>query len=131
MARRLSRQSVAAHVAERLVAGDKEVIKQLAAYIVQNRQTRNIDLFVRDIEARLLSMGHATVDATSAFSLSDTTKAEIKTFIKEQTGANEVVLREHIDESVLGGVRLRTPGRELDSTLARKLTLLRTRLKKA
>lgn len=131
MARRLSRQAVAAHVAERLVAGDKNVIRQLAAYIVDNRQTRSVDLFIRDIEARLLSLGYATVDATSAFSLSSATKAEVEAFIKEQTGAKNVILREHVDESVLGGVRLRTPGRELDSTLARKITLLRTRLKKA
>lgn len=131
MARRLSRRSVAVHVAERLAAGDKTVVNQLAAYIVENRQTRNIDSFVRDIESRVLAMGTATVDVTSAFSLSEATRAEIKSFIKKQTGVSEVALRERVDESVLGGVRLRTPGRELDATLARKITLLRTRLKKA
>lgn len=131
MARRMSRRSVAAYVAERLIAGDDTVVEQLAAYIIESKQVRNIELFVRDVEARLLGMGYAMVDVKSAFPLSGSTKAEVKSFIEEQTGASEVVLRESVDESVLGGVRLRVPGREIDATLARNLTLLRTRLKKA
>lgn len=131
MARRLSRRVVSSHVAERLVAGDTGVVKKLAAYLIDARQVRNLEIFVRDVEEKLLDMGHAVVDVTSHFSLTDAVKAEIEAFVKDQTGAKDVSLRTHTDESVLGGARIRVPGRELDATIARHLTVLRTRLKKA
>jgi len=131
MARRLSRRRVADYVATALLANDVAVLKKLAAYLIETRQTNNFDLFVRDIETVLASKGHVIGDVTSAFSLADATRKEIDAFIKNQTGATSVQLRERVDPTVLGGFRLRIPGQEHDTTVARQLTTLRTRFKKA
>lgn len=131
MARRISRRAVSSHVAERLLAGDFEVIKALAAYLIETRQTRNVELFVRDIESVMLAKGHAIVDVTAAFELADKTKAEIAKFVTEKTNANNVEIRESVDPSVIGGLKLQLPGKEMDATIARHLTVLKTRFKKA
>ncbi|NCS83051.1 F0F1 ATP synthase subunit delta [Candidatus Saccharibacteria bacterium] len=131
MARRLSRRVVTSFVAERLQEGDKSVVKQLAAYLVTTRQIRMLALYVRDIESSLAKKGDVSADVTTAFSLSAETKKHINAFVAAETGALSVSLREHVKSEVLGGLRLHIPGKELDTTVQRQLTTLRTQLKKA
>ncbi len=128
---RLSRRAVTTYIAERLSAGDKKVIPSLAAYLIDTKQTAQLEIYVRDIQALMAARGYVVADVTAAFSLAESTKLEINRFIKSQTGATKVELRQHVDETVLGGVKLQIPGRELDATIARHLTVLRTRFKKA
>ena len=131
MARRLSRRAVTTYVAEQLAAGNAQSIAQLAAHLVLTGHVRESNLYIRDIEANLADAGHVVAEVTSAFDLSAETKQHIEQFIKNKTAASQVTLRESIDPAVLGGVRVRTPGRELDATVRRHLVALRTQFKKA
>ena len=131
MARRLSRRAVATFVAEQLRAGDMSVIKQLAAYLISTRQTRMAQLFVRDIEASLAKKRHLFADVTTAFDMTVEIKKQIQTYLTKETGATAVTLRERVDPDVLGGVRVHIPGHEIDTTVQRQLTVLRTSFKKA
>jgi F-type H+-transporting ATPase subunit delta len=111
----------------RLLKGDdaKIVIKELAAYLLDGRRTREAELIVRDIEARLLANGTALVTTTSARELSDESKRSIKELVKtEQPGVKDIILREQIDESVIGGVRIELPGKLADFTVKAKLDKL-------
>ena len=67
----------------------------------------------------------------SAFDLSAETKKALEAFVKTKTKATQVSLSNMVDPSVLGGVKITIPGRELDQTVARQLTVLKTRFKKA
>jgi F0F1-type ATP synthase delta subunit len=133
MARKLSRRSLALYVAARLEKGtsQKEIARQLAAYLATTHRTKELSLIVRDIQFYLAEKGHIAGTVTSAHELSATTLALIEAFAKEKTGAEDVSLERLIDESVLGGIKLEIPGYELDTTIARQLTLLKTRYKKA
>jgi F0F1-type ATP synthase delta subunit len=51
--------------------------------------------------------------------------------VKQHTGAKTVSLENSIDASVLGGVKISIPGRELDATITHSLNILKTRFKKA
>jgi F0F1-type ATP synthase delta subunit len=42
-----------------------------------------------------------------------------------------VTLSNMVNSEVIGGVKITVPGRELDQTVARQLTVLKTRFKKA
>jgi len=124
---KLSRRKLSDHVAMRLLKGDdaKIVIKELAAYLLDGRRTREAELIVRDIEARLLANGTALVTTTSARELSDESKRSIKELVKtEQPGVKDIILREQIDESVIGGVRIELPGKLADFTVKAKLDKL-------
>lgn len=133
MARKLSRRALTQHVASRLVAGDdrETLLNQLAAYLVQTRRTHEAPLIIRDIQYYLAENGVVAGSVVSAFALTDATLKEIEAFTKTATNASEVQLETTIDPSVIGGIKLSLPGKELDATVSRKLTLLKTRYKKA
>ena len=69
MAERISRRSLAEYIADRLVAGDTTVIEQLAAYLIETRRTKQVDLYVSDIEYALIDRGVVIADVTSAHHL--------------------------------------------------------------
>jgi F0F1-type ATP synthase delta subunit len=129
MAHRISRRLLARHLGEQLLAGvsQKEVATSLAAYLVESRRTKEITLIIDDITAYLAENGVVVASVTSAFDLADSTKQALKVLIEQSTGAKKIELEETVDPSVLGGVKLALPGRELDATIARKLNQLRAK----
>lgn len=123
MAQRLSRRKIAAYAADKLVAGETpaRVMKEVAAYLETARRTREYELLVRDIEDALAQRGVTVANVASAHPLSSTTKKEISALI----GKGSLQLRETVDPSLLGGVRVDIPGKRFDGTLRRKLGLLK------
>ncbi len=123
MAMRVSRRKIATHVADQLVAGvpAKKALQQVAAFLVDTRRTRELELVVRDIEDVLAAKGVVVADVTSAYPLGQTLQAAIGKLV----GGTQVALRETVDPSVLGGVRIDTPGQRFDGTIRRKLTALK------
>ena len=130
---KLSRRAVSEYIAERLIAGEPQqvLLEQLAAYLIESRRTKELNLMVRDIQYYLAEKGYVSGTVTAAFELSKDAEAAIKVYAKSETGAKHIQLDTVIDPSVLGGVRLSLPGKELDTTISRKITLLKTRYKKA
>jgi len=130
---KLSRRAIAIYIAEQLTgkADSQKVIFQLAAYLVDTRRTKELSLIIRDIQFYLSEAGAVSGVITTANALTAETKKAIEKYIKEQTGAKTVALDSLIDPSVIGGVKVSIPGRELDATVSRSLTVLKTRYKKA
>ena len=130
MARTL-RRKLAQHAAERLLAGDAAVIDELAALIIAERREREVDLLVQDIEAKLAERGTVVATVESATPLDTVTKDEIKNLLSSKTNASnqdvKVLLRESIDQALIGGFKLRTPTATLDATIAKKLNDLRAK----
>jgi len=130
---KLSRRAIAMYVAEQLTSGadSKGIILQLAAYLVDTRRTKELPLIIRDIQYYLAETGSVSGVITTATVLSAETKKAIETYIKQQTGAKTVALDSLIDPTVIGGVKVSIPGRELDATVSRSLAILKTRFKKS
>lgn len=124
---KLSRRKLSDYAATRLLEGKNKqaVLKELAAHLVDTGRTRELELIVRDIEARLLVNGTALVTVVSARELSASAKQTVKDLVKsKEPGVKEVILREQIDESVIGGVRVELPGSVADFTVKAKLDKL-------
>lgn len=131
MARKISRRQLAAYVAKQLSDGKRaSALRQLAGYLVDTRRTKELEVIVRDIMHHLARSGIVHAQVVSAFELSNETKAFVKEFVAQQTQATEVTLHSVIDERVLGGLKISTPGKELDTTIAHHLATLRTTAKK-
>jgi F-type H+-transporting ATPase subunit delta len=122
MSTRLSRRKIAVYASEKLLSGTskKEVLRELAAYLIDTRRTRELELLVRDIEDVLASRGVVVADVVSAHPLTATLKAEVNKMI-----GGKVHIREAIDESVLGGIRIDLPGKRFDGTIRHKLNALK------
>ncbi|MBL8122043.1 F0F1 ATP synthase subunit delta [Candidatus Saccharibacteria bacterium] len=120
---KLSRRKLAQYVASRVQGGHvpEAVLQEVAAYLVESRRVREMPLLVRAIEDALLEHGVVVATVTSARPLDDT----LREAVKAQAGGAEVHLREIIDSSVLGGVRLQTPDALFDGTVQHKLQALR------
>lgn len=130
---KLSRRAIASYVAHELsdAARRKKAVLQLAAHLVDTHRTQELPLIVRDIEYYLAENGMVNGTVTSAFDLSAETMQAIEKYVQFKTGAQSVSLEHFVDPSVVGGVKVTTPGHELDATVKRSLTLLKTRFKKA
>lgn len=119
----LSRRKIALYVADSAASGvvPGRVLAEVAAYLLESRRLRELPLVVRAIEEVLADKGVVVATVTSARTLDEA----LRTRIVEQIGAKEVHLREVVDPTVIGGVRLQTPDVSFDATVIHKLQALR------
>jgi F0F1-type ATP synthase delta subunit len=130
---RLSRRSIASYIARELVEGTtpkNTLFMELAAFLIDAKRTKELDLIIKDIEYCLADKGVMRATIISAHELTTETKKALEDFVKKETNATTVSLSSHVEPAVLGGVKISIPGRELDQTIARQLTVLKTRFKK-
>lgn len=66
-------------------------------------------------------------EVTTASPLSDSARASLQEKLSANVG-KPVTLRERVDASIIGGIRINIGGRVLDGSLAKQLTSLRTAL---
>lgn len=126
---RISRRRVAQSVAEQLLAGQdqQQVLRRLGAYLVETHQTDQVDRYASDIEYECARAGVVVADIVTARPLSSVVRQAVESFVRAHDGGQVVVVvvREHIDQAVLGGVAITTPLRHLDATLASRLRRLK------
>ena len=128
MATKLTRRAVTRYVADQLVSGAdaNNVIAQLAAYLVVQRKTKQIDSFIADIEIELAARGVVVADVTTARPLSEELRQSVEALIATQTGGRHVALREHVDRDIIGGMIIRSAGTEYDRSIKRAVRALRS-----
>lgn len=127
MSSKLSRQKLSSYAAERLAHGDDvtAVMQTVAAYLIDMGREREAQLLVRDVEAKLLEHGIALADTVSARTLTDEAKKSVEQLIRDSySNVTKVILRESIDPSVIGGVKVVLPNARLDATVKAKLEKL-------
>jgi ATP synthase F1, delta subunit len=125
MVTKLSRRKIATVVAERLLEGDKTIIKDLAGYLFYTKQTRSINLLIRDIENALLDKGVLVAKVVSVHDLADSVKKQIDAFLLDESGANSVQVQYSIDKDLIGGIQISTPQAILDTSIKNKLQRLK------
>ena len=129
MAAPLSRRKMAQYIAEQLAAGAEhgKLLRQVAAYLMAHKQTKQVELLLADVADELAS-GHGTVMAEiiSARALSSELKQSIASFVKSEHKAVHIQINESVDPSIIGGVIIKTPGFEFDSSIRTKLNRLRS-----
>lgn len=125
----LSRRKLASHIAAELVAGKSvaDVLQQTAAYLIDHKLVGQAELLVRDVEA-ILARDHGIVlaEVISARELSNGIIKNIEQFVAHAEGAKQVEVSASVDPSLLGGVIIRTPRAELDTTVRKQLNALRS-----
>ena len=122
MAVKLSRRKIAEYVADKVREGQSinHVIDEVAAYLVDNRQTRSAELVARATEDALMSRDIVVASVASARPL---TEAQ-KDFIRALFDGKKVYMDETVEPDLIGGIKVEAPGMRLDSTIKRKLHAL-------
>lgn len=121
MTDKLSRQKLATYIANQLKAGNSDALNQLAAYLVETGRTDEADRIVLSAQELLERDGYVYAEVTTATKLS----ADMKTKVADLLQATDIEIKETIDPDVLGGIRVKTPSRLFDATIARRLQNLR------
>jgi F0F1-type ATP synthase delta subunit len=120
-----SRSKIASTIADKTLqdgAVSKEYAREIAAYLMSEGRTGELDSLLRDVLGDWAEKGYVEVLARTAHELSDAEKAEIKQQIgAHYPNAKEVVVTEVHDPSVVGGVRLSLAGQQLDMTVEAKI----------
>lgn len=125
----VSRRKLASYVADQLTSGAdaSTLMKQTASYLIEHKQTAQVELLVRDVEA-ILARQHGVVLAhvVSARELSNGLIKQIEQFVARAEDAKQVEVSTSTDPSLLGGVIIRTPRAELDTTVRKQLNALKS-----
>lgn len=132
MAAGFSRRRLAAYVAEQIAAGAEvsALLRQVAAYLIDTRATRDVNVVAATIEEALAERGIVVAEVTMAHALSAALQKQLKTevtVLAKQSGTapvTSVQLRQVVDPSVIGGVKIALPGQHYDGTIQHKLTAL-------
>lgn len=127
--RLVSRRKLAKYAAEQILAGNDAVLEEIAGFLVHEKHEREVELLARDIEVELAERGTVVATVESARALDLATKDEIKNLLSSNASDQDinVLLRESIDQALIGGFKLRTPTATLDATIAKKLNDLRAK----
>lgn len=125
----LSRRKIAHYIATELAAGKPAhaIMQQAAAYLIDHKLVGQTELLVHDVES-VLARDHGVVlaEVVSARELSAGIIKSIEQFVTSAEGAKQVEVSASVDPSLLGGVIIRTPRAELDTTIRKQLNALRS-----
>lgn len=121
---KLSRAKIAAFFANEIANGAADAIPRLTALLVEDSRVRELDLIAADIEQELSSRGIIVADVTSALPLDEGFEEAIRQLLAVRTD-DKVVMREHVDERLIGGIKIKVGERELDASILNKLNRLR------
>jgi len=98
------------------------LVRQLAAYLIDIKQTQQLDLLLQDVADELyVQEGRLNAVITTATPASQTTKDAVASLLTKATGAKSVEVTAATDPSLLGGVIVRTPRQQLDASVRRQL----------
>lgn len=128
MAAKASRRQIARAVVRILRTEPKQrqaILRSVAAYMVETKQTRQLDLLVKDIARELQSQDkHLFAEVQTAFALDDAARRDLQARLQTSTGAASVELDETVVPELLSGVIVRTPEHQQDLSARRKLSQL-------
>lgn len=125
---RVSRRALAGYAADQLLAGKAvpALAAEMAAALQVADKLKEVDLLLSDITWELERRGAlVNADVISARPIPEKLLAELKSHLRQATGAKRIKLHQKVDKTVLGGLKIETANRTWDETVRRKITDLR------
>lgn len=104
------------------VADSQELAREIAAYLITERRTNELESILRDIMQIRASHGIIEAEVATAHDLQTRDITEIKQLLqKSYPAAKQVNVGTHLDASVVGGLRIDMPEEQLDMSIAARL----------
>jgi F0F1-type ATP synthase delta subunit len=103
----------------------KNLAQAIAAYLVAEHQTKDLDAIMRDVMTDRAKNGIIEAQLTTAFPLSSEVKQQVQTLLQQEyPTAKQLVYQENVRPEVLSGIKIQTPDKQLDETARGKLDQL-------
>jgi F0F1-type ATP synthase delta subunit len=120
---KLSRKELAETIARLIHEDDTtDLPREIAAYLIAEKRVKELDSLMRDVALiRQQQYGITEATATTALPITDEVRLDIKKYLKAQN----LVLNEQQQPSVIGGLRLEAGDTQLDITVHNRLRKLK------
>jgi ATP synthase, F1 delta subunit len=107
-----------------------DLIKNLLRVIIENDRLEYLESIFEQIISRAKKiLNQATVEVTSAVKLSDDQLEKIKNVCMKKFDLQKVDLEQTIDESIIGGVILKSNGKIIDTSISSQLKQIKEKMK--
>jgi F0F1-type ATP synthase delta subunit len=124
----ITRRELAEVIGERTlhVSDRAELARQVAEYLAEERKPMDLNSLMRDVMQYRIEHGIIEAMAVSAHQLPEEVIKDVEDLLKDHfPDAKKVVVDTHIDESVIGGIRIELPRENLDLSVKAKLNLFK------
>ncbi|BAM02357.1 ATP synthase F1 subunit delta [Phycisphaera mikurensis] len=115
---------------ERVFAGKvSDTLFKFLSVMARKDRLDELDAVLVSVRQRVADIrGEVEVDAWTAKEMGEDLRNDVRDRVASALGGKAVTLREHVDPSLLGGLKLRVGDRLVDGTAATRLRLLRRNL---
>ena len=118
-----------AQIVRGVFAGAPEALVNAVAVMAERGETDLLPRVAEQLEERMASeLNLVVVDVETAVELDDNLRDQIKKKAETELGKN-VVLREHVDKSIIGGIIMSTKDERIDASLLTRVERTREALK--
>ncbi|MFO0920492.1 MAG: F0F1 ATP synthase subunit delta [Candidatus Saccharimonadales bacterium] len=101
---------------------EKQLAKEIAAYLLSEKQTADIDSLVRDIMQYRADHGIVEAVAVTVSELPSHVMSDVEKLVKQSyPTAKDIVISQRRDDEVIGGIRLDFANEQLDLSVKAKL----------
>ena len=101
---------------------EKQLAKEIAAYLLSEKQTADIDSLVRDIMQYRADHGIVEAVAVTVSVLPGHVMSDVERLVKQSyPAAKDIVVSQRRDDEVVGGIRLDFANEQLDLSVKAKL----------
>jgi F0F1-type ATP synthase delta subunit len=121
---KMPRYQIAKVLAERSLGqvNTKAFSEQIAAYLLAERRTADLEPLLRDIMQYRADHGIVEVVAISAHPLTDAIRSDIEQQVKSVVkDVKQIIISEELQPDVVGGIRLELPNQQFDLSVRAKL----------
>lgn len=120
-----SRKSLVRYIANNLDSPD--LASHIAGFLIDNSKVDDLDSILRDvIDYRARESGIVELTAKTARAIDQSSRSQIESRVKQvYPNANQFVIHEEIDPSLIGGVDIQFANADLDLTVRNKLNRLK------
>jgi F0F1-type ATP synthase delta subunit len=116
------RQDLAQVIANHKGSNTQALAKEVAAYLLDTKQTGSLESLVRDVLALREAQGIVEATASTAHDIPEELLKEVQQLLKHQLPkAKTIDVRPAHDSSVIGGLKIRLANEQLDLTVRSKL----------
>ena len=121
---KVPRHIIAAAIAEKTmhVVDEKLLAQEIAAYLLSEHRTSDIESILRDIMQYRIDHGILEAEVVTAHEITDKVKTDVKQLLRTAyPKADKIHLSTRIDPEIIGGLRVDMANEQLDMSLSAKL----------
>lgn len=123
-----ARTDLAEIIGKKLDSGSssRTLAKEIAAYLMAENRVQDLESLMRDVMAYRQSQGVIEAEIASAHPIDESTMHEVKQLIAAKyPHAKKIIVHQHIDETIIGGLTISLANEKLDMSIKSKLDTFR------